>query len=428
LKEIARVRQLSGQVTVPPSKSLTNRALLLGMVTEGPTTIIGPLDSDDSRFMVECVRRLGFEVEGSLRKSITIGPRVRMYAQETELFVGNAGTAMRFLTGFLPFVPGRYLLRGEQRMHERPIGPLVDALRNLGGEIEYVEKEGYPPISIRGRMMRGGLSVDVDGSLSSQFVSALMMGGATLRGGMRLRVRDAVSTPYILLTAAILRQFGAEVTVEGETISVRADALERDDYSVEGDYSSASYWMALAAVSGGRLGIEGLELDSAQGDARFIEVLREMGVSTEWTEEGVLAIEGGALHGGTFDMNDIPDTVPTLAAIAPLATSPVEIVNVANLRIKESDRIAALASELGKLGATVEEREDGLLIQPGWGDHPTVIDPHGDHRLAMAFAVAGAVRGNVSIDHEQVVSKSYPGFWRTLARLLSEAREAKDER
>jgi 3-phosphoshikimate 1-carboxyvinyltransferase len=423
LKEIARAQQLSGQVAVPPSKSLTNRALLLGMITEGPTTITGPLDSDDSRFMVECVRRLGFEVEGSLRRSITIGPRVRMYAQETELFVGNAGTAMRFLTGFLPFVPGRFVLRGEQRMHERPIGHLVDALRNLGGEIEYVEKEGYPPISIRGRMMRGGMSVDVDGSLSSQFISALMMGGATLRGGIHLRVREAVSTPYILLTAAILRQFGAEVVVEDETISVRAETLERSEYGVEGDYSSASYWMALAAVSGGKIGLANLDPESAQGDARFIEVLREMGVGIEWTDEGVLEIERDRLRGGTFDMNDIPDTVPTLAAIAPLADAPVEIVNVANLRIKESDRIAALASELGKLGATVEERPDGLLIQPGWGDHPAVIDPHGDHRLAMAFAVAGAARGNVSIDQEQVVSKSYPGFWRSFARLLSESQE-----
>ncbi len=416
MKEIRRIEDVAGSVAAPASKSLTNRALLLAMIAQGDTTIVDPLDSDDSRFMLECVRRLGFEVGGSLRNSVTVGPRVRMYAEAVELFVGNAGTAMRFLTGFLPFVPGRYLLRGEQRMHERPIGHLVDALGAIGAEIEYVEKEGYPPILIRGRMMRGGMQVPVDGSLSSQFISALMMGGAAVESGMMIDMQNAVSMPYVHLTAGILRDFGVDVTFEGSRIGIRPQSVERSEYRVEGDYSSASYWFALAAINGGPIEVSNLRSNSSQGDRRFVEVLEQMGAGIE-RREGSIVITGGSLEGGTFDMNDIPDIVPTLAAIAPLARSPVEIVNVANLRVKESDRISVLASELRKLGATVEERPAGLRIEPGWSDEPATIDPHDDHRIAMAFAVAGTVRGNVSIENERVVAKSYPRFWRELDRL-----------
>lgn len=336
-----------------------------------------------------------------------------MYAEAIELFVGNAGTAMRFLTGFLPFVPGRYVLRGDQRMHERPIGHLVDALDAIGAEIEYVEAEGYPPIAIRGRMMRGGMVVPVDGSLSSQFISALMMGGSSVSGGMAIEMRNAVSLPYVHLTAGILREFGVDVSIEGNRIEVRPETFALSEYRVEGDYSSASYWFALAAATGGTAEVSNLPRTSAQGDRRFLDLLEQMGAHVERDETSV-TVRGGSLTGGTFDMNDIPDIVPTLAAIAPLASSPVEIVNVANLRVKESDRISVLTGELRKLGVTVEERPEGLLIMPGWNEEAATIDPHDDHRMAMAFAVAGAARGNVTIENERVVSKSYPRFWREL--------------
>lgn len=416
MKRIEKAERIDGTIAVPSSKSLTNRALLLAMIAERETVIDDPLDSDDSRFMLECVRRLGFEVEGSLRKSVTIGERTRMYAEAVELFVGNAGTAMRFLAGFLPFVPGRYVLRGEQRMHERPIGHLVEALEEIGAEIEYLENEGFPPISIRGRMMRGGLKVRVDGALSSQFISALMMGSAAVSGGMTLEVRNLVSLPYVHLTAGILRQFGADVAVDDGLITVRAERLSAPEYRVEGDYSSASYWFALAAATGGRIEVQNLPEESAQGDRRFVEILAEMGAEVDRSGDSV-TVRGRGLSGGRFDMNDIPDTVPTLAAIAPLATEAVEIVNVANLRVKESDRLAVLATELQKLGATVEERDDGLKVEPGWNDEPATIDPHDDHRIAMAFAVAGVARGNVAIENERVVAKSYPRFWRDLGSI-----------
>lgn len=411
MREIGKVGKVEASVTAPASKSLTNRALLLAMISQGETSIVAPLDSDDSRFMLECVRRLGFEVEGSLRSSVTIGARVRMYSEAIELFVGNAGTAMRFLTGFLPFVPGRYVLRGDQRMHERPIGHLVEALDGVGAEIEYLESEGYPPISIRGRMMRGGMTVPVEGSLSSQFISALMMGGAALGSGITIKMQNPVSLPYVLLTAGILRDFGVDVSLDGDRIVVRPGSLALAEYRVEGDYSSASYWFALAAATGGVVEVKNLRSQSAQGDRRFLDLLQEMGTGVELREDSVV-VRGAGLSGGTFDMNDIPDIVPTLAAIAPLASSPVEIVNVANLRVKESDRISVLSTELRKLGVRVDERPDGLRIEPGWNDEPATIDPHDDHRIAMAFAVAGAARGNIAIDNERVVGKSYPRFWR----------------
>lgn len=326
---------------------------------------------------------------------------------------------MRFLTGWLPFVPGRYVLRGEARMHERPIGDLVDALAPIGAEIEYVEREGYPPISIRGRKMRGGIEVAVSGKISSQFVSALMLGGSTLPYGMRVRVDGLVSRPYVDLTRSVLAAFGVEVREsDGEVYEIVPGGPRCDRYVVEGDWSSASYWLAAAAATGGEIVVEGVARDSVQGDRAFVDLLSSLGCRIEWTDGGVVVRGPERLRGGSFDMNAMPDVVPTLAAIAPLAEEPVEIRNVANLRVKESDRIAVLVGELRKLGAKAEDSLDGLRIEPGWSDVPATIDPHGDHRIAMSFAIAGLARGNVSIDQERVVAKSYPGFWAALDALV----------
>lgn len=419
MKAIPKVARVRGGISVPPSKSYTVRALLLAAMSEGETTLLHPLDSDDSRFMLEAIRKIGFEVRGSFATALTIGSRLSISANDIEIFVGNAGTAMRFLTGFLAFTPGRFILTGNRRMNERPIGDLVDPLRAIGGEIEYLGQPGFPPLQIRGKRMRGGFEITVDGSLSSQFVSALMMAGATLPGGIRLHVVCLTSRPYIEITRDILQKFGAKVEEPAPgRYHITAPTLQAVEYRVEGDYSSASYWMAAAAITTGEVILSGLEPQSAQGDRRFLELLGGAGCSYRW-EENALHFEGArALRGGRFDCNEMPDVVPTLAAIAPFFSSPVEIVNVANLRLKESDRIAALSRELGKLGANAIEKEAGLIIQPGYGGDPVEVDPHDDHRLAMSFAVAGLARGNVSIANEQVVSKSYPQFWKTLSELV----------
>ncbi len=418
MKAIPKLQSLRGTIAAPPSKSLSVRALLLAAMTEEETTVTNLLDADDTRYMADAIRKIGFDVTGSFREGLTIGARRTISSNEVEIYVGNAGTAMRFLTGWLAFTPGRYILRGESRMHERPIEELVDALRLLETEVEYLEKEGFPPIRLRGRKMRGGVIVDVEGERSSQFVSAMMLAGATLPDGIAVRILSLSSRPYVDLTAGILREFGATVREdEPGLFRIRGPVLRRDRYAVEGDWSAASYWLAAGATLG-EMTVTNVRLDSAQGDRRLLEILESMGARVE-RGDGQVTVRAQGLSGGTFDCNATPDVVPTLAAIAPLASSPVSITNVASLRIKESDRIASVAAALRKLGASVEEREDGMTIAPGWSAAPAEIETHNDHRIAMAFAIAGLARGGVAIANEEVVRKSYPGFWRDLETIVS---------
>jgi 3-phosphoshikimate 1-carboxyvinyltransferase len=422
MKSIPKIRHADATVTVPPSKSYSVRALILGAMAEGTTAIANCLDADDTRYALEALRTLGFDIAGSFQRELYIGPRRSMSANEVPIFAGNAGTVMRFLTGWLAFMPGRFLLHGEERMHQRPIGDLVEVLLQIGAEVEYAEREGYPPLRIRGKKMRGGFDVAISAETSSQFVSALMIGGASLPEGITLHVESLASSPYVDITADILRSFGALAEREGNVVRVQARRLQRDAYRVEGDYSSASYWFAAAAATAGQVGVRGLAVPTAQGDSAFADVVAALGCDVTVGEEEIVVRGPERPRGGTFDCNAMPDIVPTLAAIAPLASGPVEIRNVANLRVKESDRLATVTSELRRLGATVEERSDGLVIQPGWSTEPVVVETHNDHRIAMSFAIAGLARGNVTIANEQVVSKSYPRFWRTLDELIAASR------
>jgi 3-phosphoshikimate 1-carboxyvinyltransferase len=419
LKVIRKSGPLDATVTAPPSKSYSVRALLLAAMSRGTTVVRNCLDADDTRYAFQALTAVGFETSGSFQRELSIGERRTMSANEVPIFVGNAGTAMRFFTGWLAFTPGRFMLHGEERMHDRPIGDLVEVLREIGAEVEYVGREGYPPLHIRGKKMRGGFDVTISAETSSQFVSALMLGGATLPDGMTLRIAQLASGPYIDITTDILQTFGGRVERDGNVIRIHPSHLVRDEYIVEGDYSSASYWFAAAAATQGTMRVRGLAIPTAQGDAGFLDILSKMGCTVKVEPDEITVTGRDSLRGGTFDCNATPDIVPTLAAIAPLASSPVEIVNVANLRVKESDRLATVTSELRALGATVEERPDSLLIQPGWSDAPATVETHNDHRIAMAFAIAGLARGNVTIAKEQVVTKSYPRFWRTLDEVVS---------
>jgi 3-phosphoshikimate 1-carboxyvinyltransferase len=419
MRKIPRLRRAQGIVAAPPSKSYTARALLLAAIAEGPTKIVGALDADDSRYMLEALRTIGYRITGRLATGVTIGDRESMSANEVEISIGNAGTAMRFLTGFLAFTPGRFLLTGDARMLERPIGDLVEVLQSLGVEVEYADREGYPPLRIRGKRMRGGDHVRISARTSSQFVSSLLMAATTLPSGLTVQIESAVSQPYIDVTIDVLRSFGAAVIRESNVVNVRRGALHLDAYRVEGDFSSASYWFAAAAATGGNVAVTGLRRESVQGDAGFLDLLRSMGCAVSWEDDMARVIGAPTLSGGRFDCNAIPDVAPTLAAIAPLAAGGAYITNVANLRVKECDRISVLAAELGKLGAHAAEGPDWLRVEGGWSDAPAVIDPHGDHRIAMSFAVAGLARGGVTMADEQVVGKSYPRFWKTLDELVA---------
>ena len=420
MKIIPRVGRVNATVTAPPSKSYSVRGLLLAAMSDGTTTISNCLDADDTRYALEALRTIGYDIGGSIQRQVSIGERKTMSANEVPIFVGNAGTAMRFFTGWLAFTPGRFLLSGEERMHNRPIGDLVEVLMRIGAEVEYAGKEGYPPLRIRGKKMRGGFHVTISAETSSQFVSALMLGGATLPDGITLKISTLASGPYIDITADILTTFGARVERSGNEIRVPGSRLSLAEYRVEGDYSSASYWFAAAAATRGTARVRGLASPTAQGDAAFLDILAAMGCAITPGDE-IVVTGPEKLRGGTFDCNATPDIVPTLAAIAPLASSPVEIVNIANLRVKESDRLATVSSELRRLGATVEARPDSLLIQPGWSAQPATIETHNDHRIAMSFAISGLARGNVTIADERVVSKSYPRFWKTLDEVVAAA-------
>ena len=419
MRSIPQVVRARGTIRVPLSKSYSARAILLAAMTTGETTIRGALDSDDTRYMLEAIRKIGFDVSGTFKTELTIGERVSMSANDVEIDVGMAGTAMRFLTGFLSFTPGRYILKGDARMHERPIGDLVEALRSCTAEIEYLGSEGFPPLQIRGKIARGGFETRVNASTSSQFVSSIMMAATRLPGGITLNVESPVSASYLDITRNMLVQFGASVEDVGTNrIRVTAGKMQLDEFTVEADYSSASYWMAAAAVTGGEVVLEGLSRDSVQGDRGFIELLVSLGCTARWSEGSLIFVGPEKLAGGSFDMNRMPDAAPTLAAIAPAACEPILIHNIGNLRVKESDRIASIATGLSLLGARCETGVDSIRIFPGWETGEAVIDPHGDHRIAMSFAIAGLARGGVSIDDERVVSKSYPGFWRALDSLV----------
>lgn len=420
MKTIPKIGPVDATLDAPPSKSYTARALLIAAMADGSSTISSALDSDDSRYMLEALRTAGFEISGTLAKGITIGERKSISTNEVEIFVGNAGTAMRFLTGFLAVTPGRFLITGDERMQQRPIADLVNALIRLGVEVEYAGKEGFPPLRIRGKKMRGGFEIGIDASASSQFLSSLMMAGATLPGGLILKIHDISSRPYIAITADVLRHFGATVEeYPPDIIRVSSKGLRGESYRVEGDYSSASYWFAAAAVTSGKVTVANLNPGSAQGDKQFIDILARMGCGVEKGEDRVTVRGRGPLTGGSFDCNATPDIVPTLAAIAPMATSAVEITNIRTLRLKESDRIQVLATILRSLGASVDERDDALTIHPGWSSTSVELDPRGDHRMAMSFAIAGLARGGVAILNDQVVTKSYPRFWRDLDAVIA---------
>src|SRR5687768_2699769 len=294
MKTIPKTGPINAVITAPPSKSYSVRALLLAAMAEGTTTITNCLDADDTRYAFEALRALGFEVGGSFQRELYIGPRTKMSANEVAIFVGNAGTAMRFLTGWLSFTPGRFLLQGEERMHQRPIGDLVDVLRTIDAEVEYVDKEGFPPLRIRGKKMRGGFELTIAAATSSQFVSALMLGGATLPSGITLHIESLASGPYIDITADILQSFGATVDRSGDTVRVKTGRLERAEYRVEGDYSSASYWFAAAAAVGGEIRVRGLATTTAQGDSAFVDILVAMGCAASIEGEEIV-VKGNQL-------------------------------------------------------------------------------------------------------------------------------------
>jgi 3-phosphoshikimate 1-carboxyvinyltransferase len=414
------LRRLTATVQVPGSKSITNRALLMGALAQGRFAIDSALISDDTRYMIAALQNLGYGLTLDERTSqiVVEGNGHVIPAKSADLFVGGSGTAMRFLAAFLTLGKGRYRLDGNARMRQRPIGDLMDALRKLGLAIQCEAGNGCPPVVIEGSESFEGGQTEVDATLSSQFVSALLIPAPTWKKGLRLRFIGSAGVPFITMTIRLMERTGIQgISVEDGLIKVPGgQSYQPGCFVVEADASSASYFAAAALLCGGKVELKNLKRDSVQGDIEFLSLLKRMGASVNW-RRGSVVVEGAERFSGLdIDMHTMPDMVPTLAALAPFAASPTRIRNVKFIRHHESDRIHALATELGRMGVKVVEHDDGLEIEPG-RPRPAAIETYDDHRIAMSFAITGLKVPGVRITDPGCVSKTYPHFFVDLAAL-----------
>jgi 3-phosphoshikimate 1-carboxyvinyltransferase len=401
---------------LPGSKSITSRALVLAALADGVSTIEGALFSDDTNYMASALQALGFEVaKDPSRRVIQVrGHGGRIPADHADLYVGNAGTAARFLTAMVALGRGSYRIDGNDRMRARPIEPLLAALRALGVDAVSERGTGCPPVVVQTRGLAGG-HAELASSASSQYLSALLMAAPSAQSPVTIAITGAVvSEPYIAMTAAIMEQWGLTVASD---LTVPAPQIRSPrTYRVEPDASAASYFLALAALTGGTTRVCGLRPDSLQGDIGFVGVLEAMGCAVEWLHDALLLKGPPVLHGVDVDMNAISDTVMTLAAIAPFADSPTTIRNVAHIRHKECDRIQAIVTELGRLGITVAERPDGMIICPSQ-PKSGLVQTYDDHRMAMSFALIGLRVPGIGIANPGCVAKTFPGYFEELMRI-----------
>ncbi len=417
LEPIARVE---GTVNLPGSKSVSNRALLLAALARGTTRLTNLLDSDDIRHMLNALKTLGVSYELSANKTeCTVHGLGRAFSssEPVNLFLGNAGTAMRPLCAALCLSNGEFTLTGEPRMEERPIAHLVDALRQAGAHVHYLKKDGYPPLTIEGKGLWGG-EVVIDGSVSSQFLTAFLMAAPLASGDVRIRIRgELVSKPYIDITLHIMKQFG--VTVEHDDYQVfyvrgNQTYVSPGTFLVEGDASSASYFLAAGAIKG-KVRVTGIGKDSIQGDIRFADVLEKMGAKITWGDDFIEAENVGELQAVDLDMNQLPDAAMTIATAALFANGKTAIRNIYNWRVKETDRLTAMATELRKVGAEVVEGHDFIEITPPAQLKHAAIDTYNDHRIAMCFSLVALSDTPVTINDPGCTSKTFPDYFTKFA-------------
>ncbi|MEE4542692.1 3-phosphoshikimate 1-carboxyvinyltransferase [Streptomyces sp. V4-01] len=405
-------------VAVPGSKSVTARALFLAAAAEGETVLRRPLLSDDTDGFAEGLVRLGYAVERSADAWRITGRPEGPAVDRAEVYCRDAATAARFLPALAAAGHGSFRFDASAQMRRRPVAPLTDALRSLGVDLRHEEAEGRLPLTVLADGIKGG-AIELDASLSSQFLTALLLTGPLTAEGLRIHVTGIVSVPYVEITLAMMRRFGARVTREGDVFTVAPGGYRATDYAIEPDASTASYFFAAAALTGRSATVPGLGADALQGDLRFVEVLRTMGARVEIGHDATTVTGTGRLGGLTVAMRDISDTMPTLAAIAPFADGPVRIEDVYNTRVKECDRLEACARNLRSQGVRVETGRDWIEIHPGT-PAPVEIACHGDHRIAMSFAVAGLRTPGTTFDDPGCVKKTFPGFHEFFAGVRQE--------
>ncbi|HYD47946.1 MAG TPA: 3-phosphoshikimate 1-carboxyvinyltransferase [Terriglobales bacterium] len=406
------------EIRVPGSKSITNRALLLAALAEGTTRIEHALSSEDTRHMRRALQDLGVIIRAENAETVEVqGSGGLFFTTAASLFAGNAGTAARFLLAAVCIGRGRYVIDGSPRMRQRPIADLVEALRQLGANLEC--PSGCPPVTVYARGLPGG-RVEVSGQQSSQYLSALLMVAPYAESKVSIEVVDSlIAKPYIDMTIGVMAHFGAQVVREGyHRYEIAAGQRYRAPgvYEIEADASSAHYFLAAAALLNGKVTVTGIGTKSLQGDIGFVDVLERMGARVSRSEHSLTVAGAEALRGIDVDMNDISDTAPTLAVLGSFARTPVRIRNVGHLRLQESERIASVTAELQKLGAKVKEHDDGWQIEPA-ELHGGEVDTYDDHRLAMAFSLIGLRVPGIVIREPQCVAKTFPTYFEQLARL-----------
>lgn len=421
-------RPVNGTFAAPGSKSLTNRALILAALAEGTSVLTGALASDDTAVMIASLQRLGFNVEANeAEETITVeGRGGEIPAKTAELFVGNSGTSIRFLTALVALGEGEYVLDGVPRMRERPQADLLDALNDLKVAAYAKNGGGLPPLVVEGTGELHGGTARLNASASSQFLSALLMVAPYAQKDVTLEIKGALRPFYVDITRRMMAQWGVQART-GNNAEFRVKAKQKyqpqNPYPIEPDASSASYLFAAAAISGGKITVPRLSAEALQGDVRFAtEVLAEMGCVVESDENSITlsAPPDGVLKGVERDMSAISDTSLTLAAIAPFASTPTVVRNIAHSRLQECDRIAAVCTELKRLGVEVEERPDGFTVHPCANIRPATIQTYHDHRIAMSFALIGLRSDGIVIDAPSCVAKTFPNYWQVLESIAND--------
>jgi 3-phosphoshikimate 1-carboxyvinyltransferase len=412
-------KPVQGQAIPPGSKSYTNRALVLAALARGKSTLEGALFSDDTRHMATALRELGFHVvadeQGKRFEVEGLGGRIP--ARRASLFVGNSGTTARFLVPLVALGEGVFDIDGNEAMQKRPIQPLLDAIAQLGGRAVSLRGNGCPPIRVEAHGLEGGRA-RMPGALSSQYFTALLLTAPSTRKGVTLEVEgDLVSKPYIEVTEQAMNAFGARIVKdEFRRFEVAPGEYGATSYAVEPDASAASYFFAAAAVTGGTIAVRGLGSGSLQGDLQFVRVLEKMGCRVRQTISETEVVGPQKLRGVEVDMSNLSDTAQTLGAIAPLASTPTRVTGIGFIRRKETDRVAAVVSELKRLGISAEEESDGFVVYPGT-PKPAAIETYDDHRMAMSFAILGLATPGIEILNPGCVAKTFPDFFRALEAL-----------
>ena len=419
MKRIKPIKEIDAVISVPGSKSYTQRALIAAALAGGRSRLKNALISEDTKHLANALGLLGSNIKQEADNLVVEGTEGNLVTPSEPLYLGNNGTGLRFLTSTVALGHGTFTLDGNSRMRQRPIQPLVDALQAMGVEASCVNGDGCPPVEIRAKGLPGGRTRLIT-ALSSQYVSSLLLASPYGEKNTEIEISGSIpSWPYIGLTLDVMANFGVDVSVSDQRrFQIKAPQIYKPrDYQIEGDASSATYFMAAAAIAGGAVRISNVKGDSLQGDLRFLQILETMGCHVSYTGGGVEITGPLTNHEDlSFDLNEVPDMVPALAVVCAFRRGKTFLGNILHLRVKESDRIAALSKELRKIGARVEERKEGMMVQ-GLANRGADIECYNDHRIAMSFAAAGLAVEGITIKDPDCVKKSFPDFWEKLESL-----------